>query len=286
MYDRKLIGTHFGVKLSATTPEGYEDDMYPLMPYYKWERVAAPSKALKFEELMPQASLTRWLYSHFVKICLPYERGPAFDLVYAPLNLTMFIRLLVHVSELGYPAHWLSTLINNLLGGEVTTTARAPRRYVLKTQDVDKVHPPRKVSVKPWTMEFAALISIWQPLLPFGLISSCRLLAPLDEIHEYTARFPHPFFHPESGHLPHFMLVFWNQQKLESPPANLRPLLLDDEDGDTTTSARFVRSEVVRVVTTFNWSTDRQTATFWLRRGDMAEMVGEDWLLFVWRTDF
>ncbi|KAK8085415.1 hypothetical protein PG997_006686 [Apiospora hydei] len=261
MYDRKRIESHFHVKLSVTTPEEYEDDMYPLMPYYKWERVTAPPKTLKFEELMPQASLTRWLYSHFLKICLPYERGPAFDLVYAPLNLTMFMRLLVHVSELGYPAHWLSTLINNLLGGEVTTTARAPRRYVLTTQDVDKVHPPRKVSVKPWTMEFAALISLWQHLLPFGLISSSHLLAPLDEMHEYTVKFPHPFFHPESGHVPHFMLVFWNQQKLESP---------------LQTSARFVRSEVVRVVTTFNWSTDARAATFWLRRGDMAEMVGQD----------
>ncbi|KAK8115740.1 hypothetical protein PG984_012242 [Apiospora sp. TS-2023a] len=285
MYDRKLIESHFHVRLSSTTPEGYEDAMWPMMPYYKWERVTPPLKNMSFDELMPQASLTKWLCSHFLKICLPYKRGPAFDLVSAPLNLTTFVRLLVHVSEIGYPAHWLSALVNNLLSGQVTTTARAPRRYVLRTRDVDKVYPAQKVSVEPWKMELAALISLWQPLLPFNLVTSSDMLAPAHEIHEYTVQFP-DFFHRESPYVPHFMLVFWNQHKLEQPPANIRSLLLEDEDGDTTTSARFVRREVVRVVTTFNWSTDHRAATFWLRRGDMEEMVRDDWLLYVWRTDF
>ncbi|KAK8069906.1 hypothetical protein PG994_006522 [Apiospora phragmitis] len=285
MYDRKMIESHFHVKLSRTTTEGYEDAMYPLMPYYKWERVPGPSKPMEYEQLMPQASLTKWLYSHFLKICIPYKRGPAFDQVYAPLNLTMFMRILVHVSELGYPAHWLFTLINNLLGGEVTTTARAPRRYVLKTQDVDKAYHLRKMSVEPCKMEFATLISLWQSLLPFGLITSNNVLAPIEEIQEHTVEFP-PFSHPESSYVPHFMLVFWNRQKLEEPPANIWSLLLDDETGDTTTSARSARSEAVRIVTTSQWSTDRDAATFWLRRSDMAEMVRDDWLLYVWQTDF
>ncbi|KAK7991439.1 hypothetical protein PG988_000233 [Apiospora saccharicola] len=288
MHDRKLIESHFGVKLSSTTPEGYKKDTWPLIAFYKWERVAVPSKRMEHGELMPQASLMWWLCSHFLKICLPYRRDPAFHpdgLVFAPLNLTMFMRLLVHVSELGYPAHWLSALINNLLAGHLTTTARAPWRQVLKPQDIDKAYPPRTMSVEPWRVEFAALVSLWQPLLPFGLVTPSDLLTPADDIHEYTVKFP-AFFHHESSHVPHFMLVFWNQQKMEKPPANIRSLLLDDEDGDTTNSAQFVRREVVRVVTTFNWSTDDRAATFWLRRSDMEEMVRKDWVLYVWRSDF
>ncbi|KAK8098145.1 uncharacterized protein PG998_013631 [Apiospora kogelbergensis] len=233
-----LIETHFHVKLSRNTPEGYSDAMYPLTTYYKWERVAAPSKAMEFGELMTQARLAKWLHSHFFKICLPYERGPAFDLVYAPLNLTVFMRLLVHVSELGYPAHWFSKV---------------------------------RVSVEPWKMEVAALVNLWQPLFPFGLVTtstdSGKMLAPMDEINKYTVKFP-PFF--QAG----------------EPPDDIRPLLLDDETGDKTASADYARSEVVRVVTTFKWSTDSRTATFWLREGDMTEMIRENWLLYVWRTDF
>ncbi|KAK8014313.1 hypothetical protein PG990_007609 [Apiospora arundinis] len=188
MYDRKLIESHFNVKLSRTTPEGYEVAMYPLMPYYKWERVAAPSKSMEFGDLMPQPQLAKWLHAHFLKICLPYKRGRAIDLV--------------------------------------------------------------------------------------------------DEVHEYQVKAP-SFFHRESGYVPHFMLVFWNQKKLDAPSmADIRPLLLDNETGNTTTSARYVRREVVRVLTTFKWATDPRTATFWLRRGDMEVMVREDWLLYVWRTDF
>ncbi|KAK8054208.1 hypothetical protein PG996_013509 [Apiospora saccharicola] len=84
------------------------------------------------------------------------------------------------------------------------------RKQVLKPQDIDKAYPPRKMSVEPWRMEFAALVSLWQPLLPFGLVTPSDLLTPADDIHEYTVKFP-PFFHHESSHVPHFMLVFWNQ---------------------------------------------------------------------------
>lgn len=263
--------------------------MYPLTTYYKWERVAAPSKAMEFGELMTQARLAKWLHSHFFKICLPYERGPAFDLVYAPLNLTVFMRLLVHVSELGYPAHWFSKVVSDLLSGVLTTTARAPRRYVLKMPGINKQYPLQRVSVEPWKMEVAALVNLWQPLFPFGLVTtstdSGKMLAPMDEINKYTVKFP-PFFRPQSGYVPHFLLVFWDQQKLESPPDDIRLLLLDDETGDKTASADYARSEVVRVVTTFKWSTDSRTATFWLREGDMTEMIRENWLLYVWRTDF
>ncbi|KAK6845943.1 hypothetical protein PG987_001131 [Apiospora arundinis] len=209
MCDRELIKSHLNVKLLRTTPEGYEVAMYPLMPYYKWERVAAPSKSMEFRDLMPQPQLAKWLHAHFLKICLPYKRGRAFDLVDAPLNLTVFIRLLIQVAELGYPAHWLSKLVGELqrLGDDDGQGA-----------------------------------------------SERRAQAP-----------------------------GYNQGL--APPKDLGRAL-EDGTGDTTTSARYVRREVVRVLTTFKWATDARTATFWLRRGDMEEMVREDSLLYVWRTDF
>ncbi|KAK7975788.1 hypothetical protein PG989_014251 [Apiospora arundinis] len=222
LFGAHLLETGLGTGLTATVLKKpprwdsvnniwrrYEVAMYPLMPYYKWERVAAPSKSMEFRDLMPQPQLAKWLHAHFLKICLPYKRGRAFDLVDAPLNLTVFIRLLIHVAELGYPAHWLSKLVGELqrLGDDDGQGA-----------------------------------------------SERRAQAP-----------------------------GYNQGL--APPKDLGRAL-EDGTGDTTTSARYVRREVVRVLTTFKWATDARTATFWLRRGDMEEMVREDSLLYVWRTDF
>ncbi|KAK7931194.1 hypothetical protein PG985_001906 [Apiospora marii] len=307
MHDRKLIETHFHLRLSRTTPEGLGAmEMLPLMRYYQWERAAAgPSTTpLTFEALMPRASLARWLHAHFLKICLPYPRaynGAPKDtgyggLVYAPFNLTIFMRLLVHVAELGYPAHWLSAIVAGLLRGEIMTTARAPREPVLRPQDVDKVYPARKISVEPWRMELAALVSLWQPLLPFEPLLSSSLASesgvspepsplPAHEIAEFSVRLP-PRTDYRADYYPHYVLVFWDQKTMDGPPLkSLHRLLLDDEEGDATTSARLARREGLRVVTTFRWSGRDKTATFWLRRGDMAQMVRQDWLLYVWRTD-
>ncbi|KAK8044163.1 hypothetical protein PG993_004187 [Apiospora rasikravindrae] len=294
MHDRDLIKTHFRLKLSRTTPEEHKGmmNMFPLLSYCKWERVGAtpPPATLSFEELMPRAMLTRWLHAHFLEICLPHPRGYEYEpnaggpnaLVYAPLNLTIFMRLLVHVAELGYPAHWLSAIVNGLLNGEITTTARAPREPVLRPQDIDKVYPARKISVEPWRMEFSALVSLWQPVLPFGLVTSSSLATssplPIHEIDEISVKLP-PDTDYQAEYYPHYMLVFWNQEKLDTPLSLLRPLLLDDEEGDKTTSARKARREVVRAVTTFRWSAKTKTATFWLHRKAMAEMVEGDWLL-------
>lgn len=149
LYDRELIRTHFSLKLSTEVHEDPNDIYhqmglgFSLMDYVLWERTE--SQPLTFEQLMPKQKLTKWLHAVFLKLCLPYPR-PKMDhsLVYAPLNLTTFLRLLSHIAELGYPAHWLSPVVTSLLEGEITTITRAPRRLVLLQKDIDEAQTPRK----------------------------------------------------------------------------------------------------------------------------------------------
>lgn len=54
--------------------------------------------------------------------CQTESRGS----IYAPLNLTGFIRLVVRLAERGCPAHWLGTVLENLASGVIQATARAP----------------------------------------------------------------------------------------------------------------------------------------------------------------
>lgn len=285
MYNRQLIQTHFGVKLSKETPEaetfGLGAGMYPLIPYYLWEKSATKSAGLA--SLMSRPALFKWLQAHFLKICLPHPRPQAsMTLVYAPLNLTNFLRLLCHVASLGYPAHWLSTLIDSICSGDMSTTARAPRKQVLAPSDVDKTYPSRTMSVAPWTAEFTTLVAVWQAFLPFGLLTKTPLPAP-DAIAEYCIGLPG--FSASNLHVPHFMLVFWNQKSVGQPPRNLRPFLLDDETGDSSERAKKIRAEGVHALTTFNWSSETNAATFWLRVDVVDRMIREDWKVYIWRTD-
>lgn len=283
MYDRNLIKSHFHLKLSVDTPVDDDDLMsppFPLMDYLLWERIE-PRK-MTFEQLMPKPKLTHWLHAIFLKLCLPNPRRKQdFTLVYAPLNLTMFLRLLVHVAELGYPAHWLSALLTALLEGEIATTARAPRRVVLHPEDVDAIHRSRKMCTKPWALELATLVSLWQGVLPFGLLAPARLVPPPRDVVEYTIMFPP--FRMECPHVPHFMLVFYDEVRFGKPPKELRSLLLDDETGDDGLASE--RAGAVRVLTTFRWTARDQSVTFWMHEHAYEGMAAENWRLYLWRTD-
>lgn len=132
MYDRHLLKSHFHLQFSAQNPDEAVNGPMPSMHYTLWERFPQ-SSIMSFEQLMPQDKFLHWLHSHFLKLCLPFPRSKGDGdptMVFAPLNLTAFLRLVMHVSELGYPAHWISNLMESILSGQITTTARPPPRQV------------------------------------------------------------------------------------------------------------------------------------------------------------
>ncbi|KAI1656519.1 hypothetical protein F4813DRAFT_381390 [Daldinia decipiens] len=276
MHDRRLIEEHFQVKLSKE-PSRSET---PVMQFYhRWER--CESKRLSLERLMPRASFSKWLFAHYLKICIPFPRNPDILGFIAPLNMTAFLRLLVQMSELGYPGHWLSHIITSLSCGTITTTARAPRDKILDTTDVDKVYPSRTICVKPWSAEFTTIVAQWRGLLPFTIVVPSGILPPPETIFEYSVKIPHtpdtPFERPE------FILIFCREYDLLE--RDLYKLLLDDERGDMTASAREIRADGVNIVSTIKYVTATATATFWLRSDVMDLMCKEDWDVFIGRTD-
>ncbi|KAK3693211.1 hypothetical protein B0T22DRAFT_35266 [Podospora appendiculata] len=130
----------------------------------------------------------------FMKICLPYPRFTTFDhrcaAIYAPLNLTAFLRLIVQMHEVGYPAHWLSGMLGSICSGSITTTARAPRVLVADVKDVSKRYSAKAINMAPWRAEFNTLLSLWRPLLPFGLPpSDHREIVPVGDIHKCCITF-------------------------------------------------------------------------------------------------
>ncbi|KAI2783149.1 hypothetical protein F4815DRAFT_381571 [Daldinia loculata] len=279
MHDRKLVEQHFQVKLAKEPPRLR---MFALRFYHRWER-CENIRRHSLEQLIPRPSFLKWLYAHFLKICIPFPRAPATFSLYAPLNMTVILRLLAQMGELGYPGHWLSSIITSLGCGSITTTARAPWSGVLSPAVDRKKHPSRTICVKPWSAEFTTLAAQWRGLLPFTVVVPSGILPPPEAIAEYSIRIPHVT--DSYLDVPHFILVFWNCQKYDMPLQNLYTILLDDERGDITTSARKIRTDGINIVSTFKYVSDDCTATFWLRSDVMDLMLREDWRVFIWRTD-
>lgn len=145
---------------------------FPLGPcdYISWQHEEGP---LPFMKLASKPKVEKLLFGHFLKLALPCARGTfGMASIAAPLNLTAFFRILVHLYELGYPAHWLSEVVSTILSGTITTTARAPRTIPLSLKEAKQNFINRKMCVKPFVAEFCTLVTVWQCVLPFGLLTS------------------------------------------------------------------------------------------------------------------
>ncbi|KAI1213605.1 uncharacterized protein F4807DRAFT_193787 [Annulohypoxylon truncatum] len=279
MHDPIMIRKHFSVELAEVENGGTNLDRFSMLFYHRWERCNSDTTPL--ERLMSKTDLSRWLHAHFLKICLPFRR-PTTTLVYAPLNMTMFMRLLTLMGELGYPGHWLSDIIKSLGSGEIKTAARAPRKFLLNPTIVDGVHPLRTMCVKPWNAEFTTLVTQWRDLFRFTTVMSGGILPPPEIIMEYSIKVP--LVGADGLQQPHFMLVFWNQRKYGELMGDIYQLLLDDENGDTTSSARNIRSDGIHILSTFKCVSKEMMATFWLRSDVVNLMLKEDWSVYIWRT--
>ncbi|KAF4632283.1 hypothetical protein G7Y89_g5844 [Cudoniella acicularis] len=133
--------------------------------YYVWAQ-ASPNS---FSQLMPRAEFTKWFYGLFFRLTLPFQQQllPYYEVIFSPLNLTILFRLIPHMVSLGYPAHWLSEVLNNIISNHVLTTARPPRTKPMRAIDIDRPHPLRKLCTAPFSYELATLAQLFQPLLPF-----------------------------------------------------------------------------------------------------------------------
>ncbi|KAH8594225.1 hypothetical protein B0O99DRAFT_181427 [Bisporella sp. PMI_857] len=269
-----------------------------------WMRLS--SKPLGWSKLMPRRDLERWLHAHLLKICLPFSRSGDWESrVLAPLNLTTVFWLIVHLFNVGYPAHWLSGVLTNFSTGVITSTARAPRSMVTDAVGTTAIHPSRTISIRPFVTEFRMLLLIWQRLLPFGLLYQETLenqLSDLHDIRQFKIKFgvAKDFYDTANERsVCAFVLVFWNLTVNGEMPLgiSLRTALLDDE---SVKSQSFLQSMLrragedrpewdftVHVVSSISWNRETATASFWFPSDVVENMTAGDdnWGAYIWSTD-
>ncbi|KAK4197909.1 tetratricopeptide [Triangularia verruculosa] len=302
MYNDKIITDHFGLKRRpAEVDPGFASQLAHMLSmsnipggrnafaaerYIVWDQVPT-RKLLPKKGLLPRSALEKWLYAHFLKICLPYPRPPMTGQpIYSPLNLTTFLRLVEHFSSIGYPSHWLSGILEAICNGEITTTARAPRQIATSEADIDAVHPAAKMTVTPWRADFTTTLGVWSRLLRFGFVAPPSSIVGPGDVGEYSVSFPP--FGKRFLLKPHFVILFWDTAKA-TPPAGeaMRRLLLDDETGNRSEVAAERRKSAVHVFSSFHYVENTRTARWWCRTDVMKSLTGDGsgWKVYIWRTD-
>lgn len=165
----------------------------------------------KFKELQGLMLRDRqdWLKRLFLKIALPKDKRDieSWVMIYSPINFTIFLRLLVHLHNVGYPSHWLSATWAEILSGTITTSARAPKTEPLSIKEGNATMPAFQQSTVPFVAELTTLTALWQPVLPFTVPTP--KLPVVQDVHKYSIRFQS--VPDRAANVPTFILAFYNR---------------------------------------------------------------------------
>jgi hypothetical protein len=259
--------------------------------YMSWSNL---STRIDFDNLMDRPTLTVWIHALLLKIAIPAQRRvPDILLVMSPFNLTVLFRVLLHLKEVGYPVHWLSEILTNIIMNPLETRAShidfVPFTVTDAKQMLEKSRPSQKISIKPFMADLTTLTSIWLPALSFGLFKGHELLPKPKDIRQYSINFDYVMF--ENGFEKTFVLVFMDANLLgpNGPLIPLRAVVCqqarDVRNGISSPAA--LRENGLHVITTWDFDTEAKQATFWMREDVVKSMsVGRaDWYVGIWRTD-
>ncbi|KAF8243737.1 hypothetical protein K440DRAFT_605850 [Wilcoxina mikolae CBS 423.85] len=128
--------------------------------------------------LPPKPVFTRWLTTMFFKLAFPVPRQirNAAYRINQPLTLLTFLRLCCFLIETrNIPPHWISSLIDSLLIGSITTAAKPPKHAPIPMKDVEYITTtPTRAETKTYNVsvllpELRALLIRHLPILPFRI---------------------------------------------------------------------------------------------------------------------
>lgn len=269
----------------------------PMADYFHWH--SSSKRPLAFASLLPRGPMMKWLWALLLKTILPVNRSEhhLYNLILSPMNTTIIFRMLIHLRHLGYPSHWLSDFLAQILSNNVVTSARPPKTCPLDIAESTRDNPMMRLSIAPFVPELTSLSLIFQPFLPFTVVTS-SLPSP-SAVCEY-----HLSVLDNAGGLPIpsnerqvWILVFhdaklwrevYDDKSFQS--CDLRGLLDSSSDSrlpkPEAKRAEKVREKGVLVVSTFEYEAKKKRAKLWMIEEKMYAMVESGhWRVGLWSTE-
>jgi len=119
---------------------------------------------LPLKDLATREELIRWLYRQLVNTLSPGKPHQGVVRVRSPNNMVAFVNLLVYFCDLGFPAHWISDYVQNVLGDKVV---REGYRHLLADVHSSQQEVDRKLGLGPWLVELETVLASVRKGLPF-----------------------------------------------------------------------------------------------------------------------
>ena len=269
----------------------------PVADYFHWK--SNSKSPLAFASLLPRASLMKWLWALLLKTILPVNRSEChfYKLILSPLNTTLIFRILIHFRHLGYPSHWLSDFLAQILSNTAVISARPPKTCPLDIEESTRKNPITKLSITPFVPELTSLSLIFQPFLPFTIVTSS--LPPPSAVYEYHLSAPNNaagLLIP-SNERQVWILVFhdarlWREvyDNTRFQSYDLRALLDSSGDGrlpkQKDKRAETFREKGVLVVSTFEYEAKTKRVKLWMVEDKMDAMAESGfWRVGLWSTE-
>ena len=128
-----------------------------------------PGPPYSIKDLATREELIRWLNRQLVNTLSPGRPHQGMVRVRSPNNLVAFVNLLVHLCGLGFPAHWISDYVQNMVADKVVTRVVPARGLPIPVSDIHSSQQgaDRKLGLGPWMAELESILALVRKGLPF-----------------------------------------------------------------------------------------------------------------------
>ncbi|RDX52492.1 hypothetical protein OH76DRAFT_1480607 [Lentinus brumalis] len=248
---------------------------------------SSPSFPRPLGDLASRDELMTWLTRLLFNTLIPGRTEPPPCNIRLPHNLVAFFGLLMYLSRIGYPGHWLSEFVARIFSGRmVSDIPPYTGEYPIAVEERTRRVPSRAVRTDPWLVEFETILATAYHAIPFPIAGAL----PSDfsnnsnDIAVWEAKVrPRPDFSPRGGFYssPHHtcaQLLFYRSDKLTA--REVIDHMHDIFEGKLTPSpgSFFVLTAPEHVV---YWDKIR----FRLSRQRVERMRAEKWSMVAYRND-
>ncbi|EFA81570.1 hypothetical protein PPL_05561 [Heterostelium album PN500] len=258
----------------------------------KWTHLRSPNEKADFEKLASRETLTLWLHKVLFNLFLPAPTPPNTPYTFnSPDNMCTLFSIFERLLIVGYPAHWITGFLEQILSGTTTTLACLHDTRVVPVKCGVSSGSPQKKYTYAFHMELRTLASLW---LSQSLNTRIKipLPAPTDirkwQIEDFKFAdefFGNVAFNPKVpvvsaiiyyGDLPEKYKLKDVVSSLQDPTdSKYRYNLLDTINGP----------EMVQVITVLKWSDRKNRLNFWMSQTDIKVLVSKNCSILLWRND-
>ncbi|GAM24902.1 hypothetical protein SAMD00019534_080770 [Acytostelium subglobosum LB1] len=252
----------------------------------------AGPKKLPLESLAKRDEIWLWLVRVFINIMLPAKINPADVVTFnCPNNMSIFFRILDRLRDIGYPLHWLTSFIDQLLSGSVKSAAALSDKRMIPVGAAQSP-TPKTINTMAFQVELRTIASLW-----LSQSLNARITTPLpnpSDIHQWkissfgmTDNMMGIPFAVQQRPVYSALIYLANCPKqyrlptMQFGPANMvDKVVFRKAVLDTVNTAN-----IIQFITVIEWSDLDNSLTFWMSQSDMDSLISQKASIVLYRND-